>query len=107
MSKAADVTDANWDDTVLKSDTPVLVDFWAEWCGPCRAMAPYVDKLAEEFDGKLRVVKVNTDENQATAAKYGVISIPTFLVVKGGKEVGKSTGNQSYDRLKSLVEPHV
>ena len=107
MSKAADVNDANWEDTVIKSDTPVLVDFWAEWCGPCRAMAPYVDKLADEFDGKLRVVKVNTDENQATAAKYGVISIPTFLVVKDGKEVGKSTGSQSYDRLKALVEPHV
>jgi thioredoxin 1 len=107
MSKAADVTDATWDDTVVNSDIPVLVDFWAEWCGPCRAMGPYVDQLAEEFDGKLRVVKMNTDENQATPSKYGVISIPTFLVIKGGEEVGKSSGTQSYDRLKALVEPHV
>jgi thioredoxin 1 len=107
MSKAADVTDTNWDEAVLQSDTPVLVDFWADWCGPCKAMAPYVDKLAEEFDGKLRVVKMNTDENQATPSKYGVTSIPTFLVVKGGEEVGKSMGMQSYDRLKQLVEQHI
>jgi thioredoxin 1 len=107
MSHAADVNDSTWKGTVLESDLPVLVDFWAEWCGPCRAMAPAVDKLAAEFNGKLRVVKMNTDENQETPARYGVTSIPTFLLVVKGKEVGKTMGSQSYDRLKALVQPHL
>lgn len=77
MSNAADVTDSQWESTVLQSETPVLVDFWAEWCAPCRAMGPYVDKLAEDYAGKLTVLKLNTQDNTEVPAKYGITAIPT------------------------------
>jgi len=107
MSNAADVTDAQWKETVLDSETPVLVDFWAEWCQPCKAMSEPIDRLAEQFGERLRVVKINIDENPKTPAEYGVMSIPTFLVVKGGKEVGLTRGVQPYDKLVELVEQHL
>ena len=84
MSKTREVTDTDFETEVLKSELPVLVDFWAPWCGSCRMVAPVVDELAEEYDGRVKFVKVNTDENARTAAAYGIRSIPTLLVFKGG-----------------------
>ena len=104
MSAAADVTDSTWDSSVLQSDTPVLVDFWAPWCGPCRAMGPYIDKLAEEMGAKLSVVKLNTQDNTEVPAKYGITSIPTFLVIKGGEVADQIVGAQKYEALKQRVE---
>lgn len=86
---STEVTDATFEESVLKSDKPVLVDFWAPWCGPCRMVSPIVDQIAEENSEKLTVVKVNTDENLETASKYGITSIPALYVFKGG-EVAKT-----------------
>ena len=105
MSSALDVTDSTWESTVLKSTVPVFVDFWAPWCGPCRTMGPYVDKLAAEFAGKLKVVKLNTQDNMEVAARYGIISIPTFMVLKNGEVKRQLVGAMKYDALKSAVEP--
>ena len=107
MSNAADVTDSAWDSTVLQSSTPVLVDFWAPWCGPCRAMGPYIDKLAEEMGDRLSVVKLDTQDNTEVPAKYGITSIPTFLVIKGGEVVERFAGALKYDALKEKVEAHL
>ena len=104
MSQAAEVTDSQWDSTVIKSDTPVFVDFWAEWCAPCRAMGPYVDKLAGDYDGQLKVVKINTQDNPEVPAKYGITAIPTFLLIKDGEVVKQMVGSQSYDELKKVVD---
>ncbi len=103
MSKAADVTDSLWDSAVLQSETPVLVDFWATWCQPCKAMSPYVDKLAEEMTGKLKVVKLNTEDNPEVPARYGITAIPTFLIIKKGEVVHQSVGSQPYEKFKQTV----
>jgi thioredoxin 1 len=103
MSKAADVTDSLWDSQVLKSDIPVLVDFWAEWCGPCKAMGPYVDKLADETAGKLKVLKLNTQDNPDVPARYGINAIPTFLIIKNGQVVHQIVGSKPYEQFKQLV----
>lgn len=86
------ITDENFEEEVLKSDVPVMVDFFADWCGPCQALMPVVDELSKEYDGKVKIVKVNVDESQATAQKYGVMSIPTLIFVKGGEEVDRLQG---------------
>jgi len=107
MSTATEVTDSLWETNVLNSDVPVLVDFWAEWCGPCRAMGPFVDKLAEEFEGKLKVLKLNTQDNAEVPGRYGISAIPTFLLIKGGEVVKQMVGSQQYSDLKNAVEPHL
>jgi thioredoxin 1 len=86
------VSDTNFDSEVLQSDQPVVVDFWAEWCGPCKAMSPVVDELATDADGKFKVVKINIDESPNAPTKYGVRGIPTFMVFKGGQVVGTRVG---------------
>ncbi|MDO6739103.1 thioredoxin [Wenyingzhuangia sp. 2_MG-2023] len=89
---ALEITDATFEEVVLKSDKPVLVDFWAAWCGPCRMVAPIIDELTEEYEGKAVIGKVDVDANQEFAAKYGVRNIPTVLVFKGGEVVDKQVG---------------
>lgn len=83
--KPVTITDANFENEVIKSDIPVLIDFWATWCGPCKAIAPIVEDLAKEYDGKVKVGKVDVDDNQQTAIKYGIRSIPTILIMKNGQ----------------------
>jgi thioredoxin 1 len=104
MSKPQNVNDSEWDSEVLKADTPVLVDFWAPWCGPCRMVAPIVDELATEYDGQVKFVKLNTDDNVATASKYGIRSIPTIMVFKGGEAVDQVIGFRPKSELKKSLE---
>jgi thioredoxin 1 len=103
MNEPIHVTDAAFEKVVLKSTLPVIVDFWAPWCGPCRMVAPTLDKLAKEFDGKLVIAKVNTDENSQWAMQYGVQGIPTMLFIANGKPVHKQVGALPEGSLRSLV----
>ncbi len=100
-------TDSNFDAEVLKSDLPVLVDFWAPWCGPCRMVGPIVEQLATELQGKLKVVKVNTDENQSVAVRYGIRSIPTLGIFKNGKVVDSVVGAVPKQYLQEKVQPYL
>ena len=104
MAKPFEVTDSNFETEVLKSDTPVLVDFWAPWCGPCRMVAPIVDELSEEYDGKVKFVKLNTDDNVKTASTYGIRSIPSLLVFKGGEVAGQIVGFRPKSDLKQRLD---
>ena len=97
-------TDDNFKSEVLDSQTPVLVDFWAEWCGPCRMLAPVVEKIAEDYEGRLKVGKLNVDDNSETPQHYGIQGIPTVILFKGGQVVNQIVGFQSEDRLKSAID---
>ena len=98
------ITDAVFDEKVLKSDIPVLVDFWAPWCGPCRAVGPVIDELATESDGKILVAKLNVDENPATPAKYGIRAIPTLIVFKNGEPDKVLVGLQDSEIIKDALK---
>ncbi len=98
------LTEGNFEEEVIKSDIPVLVDFWAPWCGPCKMMGPVVEKLAEEFDGKVKVGKLNVDEEGDVAAKYNVVSIPMFGLFKNGELVDKKIGAMPASSLKEMLQ---
>src|SRR6266404_3564372 len=100
-------TDVAFDQEVLNSEVPVLVDFWAPWCGPCKAMTPTVDALAAEYAGKIKIGKMNTDENPATPMRYQVRGIPTLLLFKGGKVVDQRVGAMPKADVQKMIEPHV
>jgi thioredoxin 1 len=104
MSSVGTVTDQDWETQVLASDTPVLVDFWAEWCGPCRMVAPVVEEIAGEWEGKLKVLKLNVDDNPETARKYRVMSIPTLMVFNDGSEHKRLVGARGKSQLLAEVE---
>ncbi|OGQ34115.1 MAG: thioredoxin [Deltaproteobacteria bacterium RIFCSPHIGHO2_12_FULL_43_9] len=97
------VNDDSFEQEVLKSETPTLVDFWAEWCGPCKALAPKIDELANQFMGKVKIVKVNIDDAPNTPAQFGVRGIPTLILFKDGKVVDTLVGNQPSEKLKELI----
>lgn len=105
--KIQQVTDTNWDQSVLKSQTPVLVDFWAEWCMPCKRIAPSVDQLATEYDGRLTVAKMNVDENPNIPTQLGVRGIPTLMLFKGGSMVDTIVGAVDKEHIRKMVERHL
>jgi thioredoxin 1 len=107
MSATAPVTDASFKEDVLDSPLPVLVDFWAPWCGPCRMVAPVVDEIAQQYEGKVKVVKLNTDENPSTASQYGIRSIPTLMIFKDGQRVDMVVGAVPKTTLANTLEKYL
>ena len=104
MSTITEVTDLNFETEVLKSETPVLVDFWAPWCMPCRILSPILDKLAPDFKGRVKFAKINTDENAAISGKYEILGIPTVIIFDKGNVLGLQVGVLPPDQLKQFIE---
>ena len=100
------LTAGNFDDETRKAGSPLLVDFWAEWCGPCRMLAPVLDQLAKDYDGRVRVGKLNVDEHSSIATRYGVMSIPTLIVFKDGQEKARVVGARGKEAILREIEPH-
>lgn len=107
MAATAEVTDASFKDEVLESSVPVLVDFWAPWCGPCRMVAPVVDEIAQQYAGQVKVVKINTDENPNVASQYGIRSIPTLMIFKDGQRVDMVVGAVPKTTLANTLEKYL
>lgn len=107
MSSAASVTDSTFTEAVLQSSLPVLVDFWAPWCGPCRVLTPIVDEVSQQYSQQLKVVKVNTDDSAETAKQYGIRSIPTLLLFRDGQPIERLTGVVSQTTLVTAIEKHL
>jgi len=101
------VTDESFDPEVLKSETPVLVDYWAEWCGPCKSIAPILDELAREYEGRLKIAKINVDENQAVPAKFGIRGIPTLMLFKNGNVEATRVGALSKSQLTAFLDSNI
>ena len=104
MSKLVSINESNFDQVVLRTDKPVLVDLWAPWCRPCLMVAPILDELSDEYDGKISFVKVDVDQNPKTAARYGIMSIPTLLIFKNGKPVSQIVGLRPKERLRQNLD---
>lgn len=107
MGSISQFTDNNWDNEVIKSNIPVVIDFWAEWCGPCRMVAPIVEELAEEYDGKVKFGELDVDSNTNIAVRYGIRSIPTLLIIKSGEEVTRIIGAKPKSHLVKELEPYI
>ncbi len=107
MAEPIEITDISFKEDVLDADKPVLVDFWAEWCGPCRMIAPSVKDIAREYDGKLKVAKMDIDSNPTIPGRYGIRSIPTLMVFKGGEVVARIVGARPKDAIMAEVLPHL
>ncbi len=106
-NKISHITDGTFDEEVLKDDVPVLADFWAQWCGPCRTIAPVLEEIAQEYDGQLKIAKINVDENPETPARFGIQGIPTLILFKDGEPVERLVGAMPKDRLLSHIRPHL
>ncbi|MFL6567094.1 MAG: thioredoxin TrxA [Burkholderiales bacterium] len=100
-------SDASFDSDVLKSDKPVLVDYWAEWCGPCKSIAPILDEVAKEYEGRLKIAKINVDENQQTPAKFGIRGIPTLMLFKNGNVEATRVGALSKSQLTAFLDSNI
>lgn len=107
MANPVHLTDAVFNEEVVKSDKPVLIDFWAAWCGPCRMIAPIIEELADEYDGKAKICKLDVDNNQNTAMQFGIRSIPTLLIFKGGEVVDTIVGAVPKEQIVSKLNSHV
>lgn len=104
---ALNITDSDFEKEVLKSDIPVLVDFWAPWCGPCRMMAPIIDEISEKYKGKIKVAKLNTDENPVSATEYQITAIPTLMIFKNGKVIKEMVGVVPKNEIERIIEEEV
>ncbi len=107
MTKPVHINDSTFEEEVLKNNVPVLADFWAEWCGPCRTIAPVLEEISQEYDGRLKIAKIDVDENPEAPARFGIQGIPTLILFKDGKPVERLVGAMPKDRLLSHIRPHL
>jgi thioredoxin 1 len=105
MREVLRITDKNFNNIVIESDVPVLVDFWASWCAPCKMSEPTIEELAYEYNGKVKIVKINVDQNPRTTAKYDIMGVPTYIIFDSGKEIERKVGAQSKEQLMKIIDP--